>query len=112
MGPHLLQQVPPFFSGKRLDQVLLGGSQNALQADDEEIAEKVSVNVLGSAAHVILLEATDPLANGGFDLSVGFHGNVSLGSHGNRLEPKDGCQSRAVAFFSSCLIMNACRMTR
>ena len=38
MGPHLLQQFPPLLGGKRCGQVLLGGGQNALQADDEEYA--------------------------------------------------------------------------
>ena len=29
MGPHLLQQVPPFFGRERLDQLLLGGSKTS-----------------------------------------------------------------------------------
>ena len=48
MGPYLLQQVPPFLGGKRLDQVLLGCGQNALETHDEEIAEQVGVDVLGA----------------------------------------------------------------
>ena len=47
MGPYLLQQVPPLFSGKQLDQMLFGRGQNALKANDEEIAEQVGVNTLG-----------------------------------------------------------------
>ena len=85
MGPHLFQQVPAFFGRKRLDQVLLGGGQDALKTHDDEITEKVGADVLGATAHVILLEAADPLANGRFDLSVGFHGNFLAGSHENRL---------------------------
>jgi hypothetical protein len=84
MGPYLLQQVPPLFGGKRLDQVLLGCGQNALETNDEEIPQQVGVDVLGASAHVILLEVTDPLANGSFDLSVGFHGDFSLGSHSKK----------------------------
>ena len=61
MGPHLLQQVPPLLGRKRLDQMLFGRGQHALKADHEEIAEQVGVNVLGSPAHVVLLEATDCL---------------------------------------------------
>ena len=40
MGPNLLQQVPPLFGGMRLDPMLLGCNQDALQANDEEIAEQ------------------------------------------------------------------------
>ena len=76
MGPYLLQQVQPLFGGKRLDQVLLGCGQNALETHDEEIAQQVSVNVFGPPAHVILPEATDSLADGSFDLSPCFHGNT------------------------------------
>ena len=76
MGPHLLEQVPPLLGRKRLDQMLFGRGQHALKADHEEIAEQVGVNVLGSPAHVVLLEATDSFANGGFDFSLGLHGNL------------------------------------
>ena len=41
----------------------------ALKSDDEEIAEQMGVDVLGASAHVILLEAANRLADGGFDLS-------------------------------------------
>jgi hypothetical protein len=74
MGPYLLQQVPPLFGWKRLDQVLLGCGQDPLKADDEEIAEQVGVDCLRATAHVILLEAANRLADGSFDLSLGFHG--------------------------------------
>ena len=50
MGPHLLEQVQPLVGRKRLDQLLLGGGQNALQADHEEITKQVGVNILGSPA--------------------------------------------------------------
>ena len=73
MGPHLLQQIPPLLGRKRFDEMLLGRGQHALKADHEEIAEQVGENVLRSAAHVVLLEATDPFANGGFDFSLCFH---------------------------------------
>ena len=33
---------------------------------------------LGATAHVILLEATNSLANGSFDFSLGFHGEAPL----------------------------------
>ena len=76
MGPHLLQQVPPILSRKRLDEMLFGGSQYALKADHEEITEQVGANVLRSSAHVILFEATNSFTNGGFDFSLGLHGKL------------------------------------
>lgn len=48
MAPYLLHQVPPLFGGKRLDQVLLGCGQNALETHDEEIPEQVGMDVLGT----------------------------------------------------------------
>ncbi len=36
MRAHLFEQVSPFLGRQRLDQVLFGGSQNALEADEEE----------------------------------------------------------------------------
>ena len=45
----------------------------------------MGVDVLWASAHVILLEATNPIAYGSF--------NLSMGSHGNRLWPIWGaCQ--------------------
>jgi hypothetical protein len=61
--------------------VLFGGGQDALKSHDEEIAKQVGLDVLRTSAHVILLKAADPFANGRFDLSVGFHRNFSSGSH-------------------------------
>src|SRR6266849_8027391 len=77
MRPHLFEQVPPLLGRERLDQVLFGRRQNALEADNEQIGDQVSVNVLGSPTHVFLLKATDPFADSGFDFSLGFHGNVA-----------------------------------
>ena len=68
-----LSRSLPFLGRERLDQVLLGRGQDALEADDEQIADQVGADVLGSPAHVVLLEAADPFANGGFDFSLRFH---------------------------------------
>jgi hypothetical protein len=57
--------------------MLFGRSQDALKADHEEIAEQVRADVLGSPAHVFLLEAVDPFADGGLDLSLCFHGALA-----------------------------------
>src|SRR5690242_9831618 len=74
MGAHLLEQVSPLLGRQRLDQLLLGRGQDALEADDEEFADQVGVDLLGTPAHVFLLEIAHPLADGGFDLSLRLHG--------------------------------------
>jgi len=68
-------QVPPLSVRKRLDQVLLGRGQHAVEAYGEEITEQVGVKVLGASAHVVQLEANDSFAEGSFDLSRGSHGD-------------------------------------
>ena len=73
MRSYLLEQIPPLL-GREFGKLLLGGRQQTLEPDDDEIAEKVGVNVLGASASVFLLKATDPFADGGLDLSLGFHG--------------------------------------
>jgi hypothetical protein len=57
--------------------VLFGRGQHARQADHDQMIEHVGLNVLGSPAHVVLLEATDPLADGGFDFSLRFQSNLN-----------------------------------
>jgi hypothetical protein len=75
MGAHLLEQVPAFLGWERLDQVLLGGSQNALETNDNQVADQVGMNVLGTSAHVLLLEVAHPLRNGTFDFALSLHQN-------------------------------------
>ena len=65
----------PFSAGSDLANLLLGYGQNALKTHDDEIAEQIGVDVFGAPAHVILLEATNPLADGSFDLSQSPHRN-------------------------------------
>ena len=61
------------FSERAFGKLLFGGCQQTLEPDDDEIAEQVGVNVLGASAPVFLLKATDPVADGGLDFSLGFH---------------------------------------
>ena len=63
----------PFSAESDLTKCCSAAVKTPLKTDDEKIAEQVGVDVLGAPAHVILLEATDSFADGGFDLSVGFH---------------------------------------
>src|SRR5208337_4252479 len=47
--------------------------QDALEPDHDQIIDQVCADILGPAAHVIQLEATHALADGGFDLTLRFH---------------------------------------
>src|SRR5436190_1573967 len=60
--------------GVEADELAVGRGQHALEADNEQIAKQVGVNVLGPTAHVFLLEAGHPFADGGLDFSLAFHG--------------------------------------
>ena len=71
-----LSRSRPFSAGKRLDEMLLGGRQNTAQADQHEITEQITVNVLGTATHVILLKATHAFANGRFNFTLRLHGSL------------------------------------
>ena len=72
LGPDLFEQVPALFTWKRLDQVLFSRGQYTLEADHEQIADQMSLYILGAPSHEFLFKATDPLGNGGFDFSLGF----------------------------------------
>ena len=43
--------------------MLFGRGQHSLQANDEQIADQVRMDVLGAAAHVFLFKAGDAVAN-------------------------------------------------
>jgi len=73
LGADLFEEVSPFFDRQRLDQVLFGRGQDALQANDDEVAQYMSANVLGAPSHVLLFKVSDPFADGGFDFSLSFH---------------------------------------
>jgi len=76
MSPHLLQEVSALLAREGRDQVLFGGSQDALEPDHEKLADEVGVDVLGPPAHVLLFKAADPCTDGGFDLSLRFHNDL------------------------------------
>ena len=63
--------VEPAGSGLGDGEVL-----TAQEADYEEVAEQVGMDVLGSPAHVLLLEAAHAVANGGLDFSLRFHSDL------------------------------------
>jgi hypothetical protein len=72
--------------------LLFGHCQDALEADHEEIAEQVRANVLGRAAHVLLLEAREPLADGSLDLTERLYGDREGARNFNprRAQPRPG----------------------
>ena len=41
--------------------------------DHQNIIDQVGANVLGTAAHVVLLKAANPFTDGGFDFTLCFH---------------------------------------
>jgi len=71
MSPYLLEQVPPLL-GRDFGQLLFGGRQQALEADDQEVADQVVADVLGASAPVFLLKVADPFADGSLDFSLSF----------------------------------------
>src|SRR5690606_31562245 len=99
---HLLDQVSPPLRRKRPGQMLFCGSQHTLQADDEEILQKVCVDVPGTASHVFLFKTGNPFANGCLDFPLRFH--TCLASCGiiARSLTSDGAYGRIVALSSHC----------
>jgi hypothetical protein len=95
----LLEQVPPLLGRQGLDQLLFGRRQNPLEADHEQVADQVGVDVLGPPAHVVLLEARDPFADGRFDLSQRFHGVLDSPEVWRRCYQIPGANGIALAFF-------------
>jgi hypothetical protein len=76
MGPYLLEQISPLVGRERLDQMLFGRGQDALEPDHDNIVDQVRADILGSPAHVFLLEPTHPLADSGLDFPLCFHSDL------------------------------------
>ena len=73
LDAHLFEQVSALPGRKCLDEMLFCRGQNTVEADHQQVAEQVSMNVFWTTAHVLLLESRYPFANSGFDFSLGFH---------------------------------------
>jgi hypothetical protein len=52
----LFEKVPPLLRRMSRDEALFGACRKALQADDEQIADQVRLDMLWAATNVILLE--------------------------------------------------------
>lgn len=69
VGSNLFQKIPPFFRREGLNQVLLGGGENPLQTNYEELADQVRTNILRPPTHELLLKPSDSLTNGRLDFT-------------------------------------------
>jgi len=76
LRPHLLEQFPALVGREGLDQLLLGCRQHAAEANQDQVADQMGVDLLGTAAHILLFEAVDPLADSGFDLALCLHAHL------------------------------------
>ena len=73
VGADLLEQVAALFAGEGFDELLFGGGEDALEADDQQVVDEMGADVAGAAAHVFLLEAAHAFADGGFDFTGCLH---------------------------------------
>ena len=72
-----LSKSLPFSAGSDRDQLLFCHGQDPFESDDEKIADQIGVNILGPATHVLLFEARDSFAHGGFDFSLSLHTHLA-----------------------------------
>ena len=70
MGPHAFEQIPASVSGKGQGEMLLGGSQNALQAHHNQIGQQMDPHRFWPPAHEFLHEVRDTLAESGLDFTL------------------------------------------
>jgi hypothetical protein len=73
LSPDLFQEIAALVGRHRLDQLLLGGGENAPEPHDEQIADDVGADVFGTSPHVFLLETAHSVTNGSLDLTLRFH---------------------------------------
>src|SRR5688572_23322308 len=78
MDSHLLEQIPPLFGRKRGDQLLFSHRQDTFESNHKKVADQVRMNILGSAAHVILFKAADASTNGRLDFPLTLHKRLAL----------------------------------
>jgi hypothetical protein len=64
------------------------------EADREKLADQMGVNILGAPAHVLLLEATDELADRGSDFSLGLHGGLTSWDKSGRANSDSGLKTQ------------------
>jgi hypothetical protein len=60
MDSHLLEEISALFGGKQGDELLFCHRQDASESDDKKIADQVSMDFLGSPAHIMLFKAVQP----------------------------------------------------
>ena len=89
-----LSRSLPFSAGSDLTSCCSAAVRTPLEADHEQIADQMGVNILGAPAHVFLFEAADPFADGGFDFSLCFHGGLTSWGRGGRATGDSGLKTR------------------
>src|SRR5688572_19970493 len=78
MDSHLLEQIPPLFGRKRGDQLLFSHRQDTFESNHKKVADQVSMNILGTAAHVILFKAADASTNGSLNFPLTLHMRLAV----------------------------------
>lgn len=77
IGADLFDEVGSF---RVLRQLLLGGGEHPLEAEQDHVVDDVSLRFLGAAAHVIFFELNDRVADLRLDLPLCFssrrHGSL------------------------------------
>jgi hypothetical protein len=76
MGADFFEQIASFFVRQGLDELLFGGGQDTLQADDDQIADQVSLDVFRPPAQVLLREVRNPFADCRLNLALGLHFDI------------------------------------
>jgi len=59
LGADLLEEVAALFRRHGFDELSFGGGEDVGEANDDQVVNEVSMNVLRPAAHVFLLELGD-----------------------------------------------------
>ena len=94
LRPDLLEQIPSSLWRERLGQLLFGRGEHTLEADDEEIADQMGVNVFWTSTHVFLLEVTHPFTDSAFDFTLRFHSALACVS--STLDPRASNPAAAI----------------
>jgi hypothetical protein len=76
VSAHLFKEVSSLLGRQRLDQVLFGRGQDALEADKENFVDQMRADVFGAPADVFLRKPTDPFTDGRFNFPLRFHGGL------------------------------------
>src|SRR4051812_12903816 len=80
LGTDLLEQVSALFRRHRFDQLSLGAGQDVGEAYDNQVINEVRMNILGTPAHVFLLELSNARTDSSFNFALRLHKGVLSGA--------------------------------